>query len=430
MRDPLTVGSGGSAVHASGTGRDDTGLARTVVWIALVYGLSLGRPDPGRAQPDQFGGQSRANAASDALVLAVQRGISALPPTSGQSFLYEYDPGSGVPVRSERLGPVSFRAAETVGQGVLILRVATSYFGLATSLGPIDYRLDFPDGGSSFAKLGTEIDARVGVANLTLTYGVTRRVEANFNLPIVIVDASGSQIFSANTAPGVDPTSLGFSDSIGALNRAIARGDLAIRTVPFRELGFDFNDGTHVGVGRMSMGARALVHAAGPFRLAAACDFYFPSPSQDEFAGSATASILPRAIATARLSDRLRLHVDAGYDYDFDASELRRFVWDLGLSVPLRAATFDVGMGGSTYAAPIEWTPTRARGAPSAGARRGILITALGDNQTGTSYVDVLAGVKVRLTDTLVMSGAVNVPVVDAGLQPIAGGTIALEAYF
>lgn len=34
------------------------------------------------------------------------------------------------------------------------------------------------------------------------------------------------------------------------------------------------------------------------------------------------------------------------------------------------------------------------------------------------------------LSDAFFLSGGVNVPVTDAGLQPIVGGTIALEYYF
>ena len=400
---------------------------KCVVSCALLAGcISLIRPDPGWAQ-NQFGGQTRANAASRAIVLAVQQGISALPPTSGQSFIYEFDPTLGAPVRSERLGPISLRTPATIGSGKLTLRAATSYFALPASLGPIDYRLNAPNNPPQFTKFGTEIDAKVSVLDLTVNYGITPRVEANLNLPIVVVDAQASQIFSG--APS-QPTALGFRPSRSGLNQAIAQHALVLRTIPFSNLGFGFNEGTHAGIGRISLGTKALVYVQEPFRLAMACDFYFPSPNEQEFAGSDSASLLPRLIGTARLADWIRLHVDAGYDYDFDVSQLRRFVWDVGVSLPLRIATFDLGLGGSSYSTPITWSPTRATASIANGGPPTITVTALGDNQTGTNYVDFLAGAKVRVSDRVVLSGAVNVPVVDASLQPIVAGTIALEVYF
>ena len=400
-----------------------------LVWSFLTCVASLSRPESGHAQGDRFGSQARADAASQAIVLAVQQGISALPPTSAQSVVYEFRREPDVPVRSERLGPISLRAPETVGRGDFILRASSSYFALPATLGPIDYRLEFDDPTVSptvFAKLGTNIDAKVGVFGLTLSYGITTRVEANLSLPIVLVDAQASQTYSARAA---DPTRLGFRRSIPALDEAIANQQVVLQTVPFSPQ-FSFNDGTHVGVGRISLGSKALVYFADPFELAAACEFYFPSPSEQQFAGSDSAAILPRLIGAARLTDWMRALVDVGYDYDFDVDQLRRFVWDVGLSFPLAAGTFDVGLGGSSYAAPIEWTPSQFREAVVSGDPPEITATAVGDNQTGTNYVDFLFGAKVRLSDAVILGGAVNVPVTNEGLQPIVAGTLVLEFYF
>jgi hypothetical protein len=399
------------------------------VWTVAACVASLSQPHTARAQGDQFGGQARANAASRAIVLAVQQGISALPPTAGQSLIYEFNRKLDVPVRTERLGPTSLRAPETVGEGNFSLRAAASYFDLPATLGPIDYRLGFDDptvSPTEFAKFGTKVDAKVGVFDLTMNYGITKNVEANLNLPIVVVDAHAWEIYSADPTDGA----IGFRETIPELNQAIAKHAVVLQTRSYSRLGFNFNDGTHVGVGRISLGTKALVYSRDPFGLAAACDFYVPSPNQNEFAGSDSPSILPRLIGAARLTDWMRLHLDAGYDYDFDVSQLRRFVWDAGVSFPLAVGTFDLGVGGSKYDAPIAWTPSQTRASVFPGDPSDISVTAVGDNQTGTNYVDFLAGAKVRLSDAVMLSGAVNVPVTDAGLQPIVGGTIALEYCF
>jgi hypothetical protein len=44
--------------------------------------------------------------------------------------------------------------------------------------------------------------------------------------------------------------------------------------------------------------------------------------------------------------------------------------------------------------------------------------------------VDVLLGLKLRLTDSVVVAGAVTVPVVNTDFQPDVLGTIAIEHYF
>jgi hypothetical protein len=314
----------------------------------------------------------------------------------------------GVPLRTQLLGPVSLRDPETLAEGKLTLRVAESYFAISTLLGPVAYRLS---SSREFTAFGSDLQAKTGVLDLTLNYGITARVEANLNLPVVAVGAQASEVY-----PSVGGSAL-FGPSPGSLSAA------PLKTVPYSQIaGVSFNDGAHAGVGRISLGTKALLYVEDPFRLAASCDFYLPSPNREQFAGSDTASILPRVIGSARLTDWMRLLVDTGYDYDFGSSQLRRFGWDVGVSFPLRAATFDLGMGGSEYATPIQWTPTRIPVHPGE-------LTAVGDNQTGRNYVDFLTGVKFRLTDRLVMSGAVNIPVARPGVQPIAGGTVALRCW-
>ena len=104
-------------------------------------------------------------------MLATQQAISALPPTSAQSFVYEFDYSLAVPVREQRMGPIWLRAPDTVAKGHFMLRAAGSYFALATTLGPIDYRIRAA-GATRYAKFGSELDAKAGVPDLTLNYGI------------------------------------------------------------------------------------------------------------------------------------------------------------------------------------------------------------------------------------------------------------------
>jgi hypothetical protein len=47
----------------------------------------------------------------------------------------------------------------------------------------------------------------------------------------------------------------------------------------------------------------------------------------------------------------------------------------------------------------------------------------------GTSFLDFLGGLKVRLTDSLVLSGSVTTPLNNQGFRADAVGTIAIEGY-
>jgi hypothetical protein len=178
------------------------GWKQSLPHLALLLTLAL----PCQAQIDQFGGQQRADAAQQMIVLAVQQAISSLPPTSAQAFAYEFDPASDTYVRSTLLGPTAFLSARTIGKGKLALRVATSYFELSESFGPMQYLVQFdepfPDG--PFAGLqpagiggfGLDVSAKVVLVNLSASYGLANRVEGMFNLPITVVQARASQPFT------------------------------------------------------------------------------------------------------------------------------------------------------------------------------------------------------------------------------------------
>jgi hypothetical protein len=423
-------------------------IGRTVLSLfVLLAGLVWG-PLRVRAQiKNQFGGQDRADAAREMIILGVQQGIATLPPMSGQAFSYAYDPASDTYVRSKRLGPTVLRSPQTVGAGHLSLRVATSYFALHGSPGPIPYHIqsDQPLPGQTqpltgVALIGVDASAKVGAINLAATYGLTNRVDLTLILPIVIVDAQASQVFSSARAGLSQPPNRAKIAAVPIVNGDVAGalrtldtalkpgGPLVLRQETFSDLGYVFNGGTHAGVGRISMGANATLYADKRLQVACAPEFFFPSPSEDNFAGSQSAAILPRLVAAFAAAGALKLHADAGYSYDFDHDELRGFTWDAGTETPGETMTFDLGFGGTKYNQGIQWTPPVAHGVPIQ-VFPAATATALGDTRLGDNFVDFIAGVKLRITEHLVASGAVSVPVTDEGFQPAAVGTLALELY-
>lgn len=108
-------------------------------WLAVFIGVAIAPLAAARAQgnPNQFGGQDRADAVSKLIVLGVQQAISSLPPTSGQSFAYHFDPKIGAFSPDELLGPIVFRSTDTLGAGNLNLRFGISYFSLSQTFDPV-----------------------------------------------------------------------------------------------------------------------------------------------------------------------------------------------------------------------------------------------------------------------------------------------------
>jgi hypothetical protein len=431
------------------------GVSRLVAWkglagrsALLLVALLAGLPEHGGAQSNQFGGQDRADAAQQMIVLGVQQGISSLPPMSGQAFSYEFDPASDTYVRSKQLGPTAFRSPQTVGAGKFSVRLATSYFALNDSLGPVPYRIEYdqPLPGQTqplqyVAKFGLNASAKVTVVDLAANYGVTNRFEVLVNFPIVIVDAQASQVFSSTrTGLGLPLNQVKVAgppivnnDVAGALQKfdeAIKPGGpLVFRTFTFSESDVAFNEGTHAGLGRIDVGAKGVLYSDKRMQLAFNPEFFCPSPNEAEFAGSDSAAILPRLVAAFSVADRLKLHVDAGYNWDFHYNQLSAVVWDFGASVPGTLATFDFGVGGSKFNQGITWTPQMATSAPTLKFPASTA-TALANNTLGDNFVDFLGGFKVRVMENSAVSGTVSVPLNNEGFRPAAVGTLAAEYYF
>ncbi|MBX3025087.1 transporter [bacterium] len=404
--------------------------------LAVATLLSIGTA---RAQnPNQFGGQDRANAASQLVLFGVDRGIAALPAVSGPSVTYQFDPASDAFVRATRLGSTVLPSTQTIGQGSLTVQVAASYFEQSESFTPINYlftRDDLPTE-PIVAKVGLDVRARVTLINLAATYGLTQRIQLGLSLPITVVDAQAQQVFSTrrsllNLPPpqavisGARVQNGDVAAAVRTLNESLGPGKpLALRGDTFSALGFDFNDGTHAGVGRIALGGKGLVYSYQRLQFAAAGDVLLPSPSQAEFAGPDSVAIYPRVIASLRPADAITLSTDLGYSYDFDHAELQRFAWTIGGSFGSERFSLDVGFAGSEYAQSIEWTPAVVHGEPRTTG------VALNDASTGTTLVSAVFGGKLRVAEATVLAGGLSVPIVNLAFQPDVLGTLAVEYTF
>jgi len=409
---------------------------RNVAIFWLLW-LLVGHPIAALSQPlpNQYGGQDRADAASRMIVIAVQQGISSLPPTSGQSFVYDYDPAIDSYVTSPRLGPISFRSPLTIGEGRLSVRLAGSYFHIGKSFEPVTYAVtDRRDGSAvGFTALGLHVDADVGLVNVGGTYGLTDWADLTLNIPITVVDAHAEQVYpvlreQAELPP--DQAGVVFGPTLGLFRDYLRTGTAVFRSESFETSGKEFNSGTSAGVGRISFGGKFLFLTTGGLRAAFSTEFFFPSPNQKEFAGSDSAAILPRLIGMYELSEAVRFHLDTGYDYDFEVAELSRFVWNVGVSIAPPGITFDFGLGGSEFQQAVRWTPRTAAASAVPGFPGGFDLTAIGNIDLGTTFVDFLGGLKIKLADNAVLGGSVNVPLTSDGLRADAVGTVAAEVYF
>jgi hypothetical protein len=270
----------------------------------------------------------------------------------------------------------------------------------------------------------------VSLLNIAVSHGLTRRIDLLLNVPVVIVDADAKQSFTTRANTLGDPARdavLSGAATVEGLDVLLGRGDLAFRCERFDDLGFDFAHGTHVGLGRVSLGGKGLLYSEGRLQLAFATELFLPSPNQDELTGSESVALFPRLLGEVSITKRVRLHLDAGYDYDFERAELRRAVWSVGPALAANRFSLDLGVAGSIFDVPLRWTPDIARGAadPPFPATRAV---AVGDNSVGDLFVDLLLVAKFRLRENLVLSGAVSIPVNDEGFRPAALGSIGIEA--
>jgi hypothetical protein len=76
--------------------------------------------------------------------------------------------------------------------------------------------------------------------------------------------------------------------------------------------GWRNDEGTDAGVDRISLGGKGVMLSTEAFQAACIAALFLPSPSESAFAGVATVAVLPRLVASLKLTDALKLHSDLG----------------------------------------------------------------------------------------------------------------------
>lgn len=395
-------------------------------WCLLTASMAV-------AQTNQFGGQDRADAAQRLLILAVQQAIDSLPPMAGQAPIYEYDATQDTYLHSKQLGATVLRSPRPIGAGRFSLRVAASYFDLSQSFGPAVYYFEpqNPDvqDKSGFAGFGLQTRAHVGVLSFAANYGFTHWLDAWLVLPVVTLDASATQSFTTRKSQlglPADQVSVVGSQTRAGLEMQLRHGIYVYRRDSLSGPGFDFNAGTHIGMGRAHVGTRLALWQGKTLRVSFAPELHLPSPSESQFAGSASTSLLSRFLAEAAVLPPLRVLAEMAYDYDFQHAELRRFTASTGLLFAGSEYSVDVGFSASVFDTPLRWTPDRAYGT-AGGSYPATVLSVRDPNTVGSNFVDFLAGAKLRLTERLILNAAVTVPVNEEGFRPVALGTLAVD---
>lgn len=390
------------------------------------------------------------------LRVAVQQAISALPPTAGQPISWgesddPYAPGE----RKALLGAISFRTPEVLPMRNLTLRLAASYFSLSEEFGPVAY-IGTPDrSGSVFSaasKSGVDVMVDALILNASATYGLLDGLDVAVNLPVAIVHADMKSLYSSPSdfflkqSPGCvnKPCGVLFFNTLPSVAAAVidgleAGGFIPLGRADVNDVGGDLARNPQLGLGRVGLGFKAniipsLWHPsvlADHMKLSVSEELSLPSPSADELAGTESFGALSRLILAVPLWNVGRAHIDGGYEFDSEFTELWRGVWNAGASFWVGPGLLDLGLSGSEYRNELNWSPARLKTDLVIGDQVSRLTWAAEQSTGvgGTSYIDFVAGGRLRLGD-VVLSASVAVPVTEDGLRPTATVTGGLEYAF
>lgn len=409
--------------------------------LAVVVLLSVERSLAPNAFAQDLGAAALAAGGSATVVQVVQQAINILPPALSQATYYEYDDKVGLFVPSERMGSAVFREPRTLPKGRFTIRAAASYFELSGSVATVYKQADF----DRYAAYGSRLSVQAGILSLAATYGLTDMVELELGVPITLIDASQSQLLPTNTrafdppincswptnpCPGATVPTVDDARTLSRTGRVSVPGEGDVILDPVRTNDVApgaFNDGTSVGLGRISLGSKIALARSESYGISVLPQVFLPSPSSDEYAGPDSAALAIGALGGYSPADWMQLILNVGYEWDTESTALTRFAWAAGASFPTEYATFDVGMSGSVYQNGVAWSPEVL---PDADPGRSLFAVDEDSVRLDSTFAEFVGGFKIPLGSVLGLSGSVAVPVDGTDFRPAVLGTVALEGSF
>lgn len=347
--------------------------------------------------------------------------VSSVP-----GLTFRYNPEVQAFERSSgSLGPVYVERPQTVGRGKL--DVGFSYLfqdfeeldgddldGLSFNLGHADccggpntpgvpgFETDTVD------LIFDTFDLESSVLSLYATYGVTDRWDVNVLLPIVFtsLDVSARAVLnnpSINPSTGL-PTHL-FPDGTNVQRKTV--------------------DDDAVGVGDLLLRTKYHFLSSNSFNLASGLGLRIPTGDEDDFQGLDDVVVTP-FLAASQEYGRFDFHLQAGVDINADDTERSRVRYGAGVTVQLiEQAAFLLDIIGSSNVTDqdISVTVPVIVGSDIVGSQT---IT----QELNTDIVDLSAGFKAALTQSVIGFANVFIPLNNDGLRADAVPSMGLEMSF
>jgi hypothetical protein len=359
---------------------------------------------------------------------AIAAAVSSVPvstATSAVAFRFE----GGRPVREVRSGgPIFGERVQTLGKGRLLLAVNLTAVDFNSVRGvpldnvafnfthenterfgvPADSALGSPAFENDVISVNTSIDLNLQMALLSLTYGLTDRIDIGVELPLIRSDLSGGSI--ARVVPFASPTPHFFGTTA---NPSLNAGSTI--------------DGTATGIG--DVGARLKVNLGGSDRGAFGflADVRFPTGSEEDFQGSGEYAVRGLMVVSGRFGD-FSPHLNGGYLWRSEKSLTDAVLVTAGfdqLMAPWATLAFDVITQWQVGTNPLVLPGTVTFTSPTL---RHVEPTNIPDRRD--DLIDGSLGFKFLMGNALTLVTNVLVPLNNGGMRADWAGTIGIERTF
>jgi hypothetical protein len=318
--------------------------------------------------------------------------------SSAGNFAFRFDSDLGTFVNTtDTLGPIFAERAPTLGRGKWNISFYGTFFDYdhfngqslhdlhVKALHDINTVGGDPSGpnnpgvrtGFEFDSLDIKVDvnASVRIFSPAATYGVTDKLDVSFLIPMVSVDMNVNSLYRLVVSPQ-NPTP-------GVHNTNVTQG---------AEQPADHAQGTATGLGDIVLGAKYQFYRGPAVDLAGAFLAKLATGDEKNFLGTGDYTLRPflvasrtfRGIAGTPLD--LTPHINIGYEFNVNNSDLSALEYIVGLDAGTRRVTLATELIGS-------------------------------HSHEGEDRVDVSVGLKWNPYKQLVFSGNVILPVNDAGLR-------------